>query len=172
MYAGCGIDRGYLSNGRAESKVAIAILNYNSISPEVLARGEALGNYSEEDIVTYAHALDFEVVEQITGTRVDFTKYMLDEDFANFINRTNSAWINYEEGNETEYLNITNDYYANHYGNNIIKDYYIDLACTNNYDATPQEREELYNVMDEYDENIVRPMYNNYASYIGGSYRR
>ena len=169
LYAGVGIDRGYLSNGKAESKVAIAILNYNSISPEVLASNEALGNYSEEDIITYAHALDFEVVEQMVGTRVDFSKYMLDQDFADFINRTNSAWIDYENGNEDEYLDII---WNSNYEDNLIKNYYIKLASASTYDANGIDREHLYNAMDEYDENIVRPMYNNYAPYIGNSFRR
>lgn len=172
LYDGRGINRGYLSNGRAESKVAIAILNYGSISPETLARDEALGNYSEEDLITYSHALDFEVVEQIVGTRVDFTKYMLDEDFANLINRTNAAWIDCENGDKEEYLNITNDYYENYYGDNLIKDYYMTLAGASREGASAQKMETLYNLMDEYDNNIVKPMYNNYAQYIGNSYRK
>ena len=165
LYGGKGFIRSYgLSNGYSECKVILAVLNHDKgISPEVLASDEALGGYSYEDVINYSHSLDFGVIEKEAGTRVDFTKYMLDEDFANFINATNDAWINYENGDEDEFLSISKEYYSNPNKSNYVKEVYLDYQS-----ATwgPAEMQCLIYALEDFDKNIVIPLYNSYCDYI------
>lgn len=173
LYRGCAIYRDNEANPHEECKTAIAILNYGSISPEALAYDVALGNYSEEDLIKYSHALDFAAVERVTGARVDFNKYVLDGELANFINQVNNAWLDYENGNEEEFVNIADDYDCNYYGIDHIKDYFITLAISRRHDYDLEEEYSgVYSYTCIYEDNIVKPMFNEYKPYIGKAYRR
>lgn len=162
-----------LSNGYAESYVMLAILNNNQgISPEVLAQDDILGRYSLEEIKNYSQWIELELIEEAYGTRVDYSKYMIDEDFANFISRTNEAWKNYQNGDAEEYQNIVRDFYSNEYGTNFIKDIFVNSTDANRYDSSPSTVESFEDDMNNYYTNVVEPMYYNYQQYIGKSYNR
>lgn len=173
LYRGYAIYRNNESNPYEESKAAIAILNYGSISPEALAYDIALGSYSEEDLIKYSHALDFAAVEKVTGARIDFNKYVLDEEFANYINRVNNAWIDYENGNEDEFINIVDEYNENRSGSEYIKNYFILLNISRRHDYNANEEyTAVYSDTCHYEDNIVKPMFEEYKQYAEKVYKK
>lgn len=155
-----------LSNGHAECYVMLAILNHEQgISPEVLAQDDILGNYSLEEIKNYSQWIELELIEEAYETRVDYSKYIIDEEFANFISRTNEAWRNYENGDEEEYLNITRDYSSNDF----VKECYFYSTNANCYNSSNSDLESYEITLSDYYANIVEPMYYNYQQYVGKS---
>ena len=173
LYNGKGCYREYgMSNGYGECQVALAILNYDQgINPQVFSYEETLGCYDYQTILEMSHTLDFGSIEHfISGTRVDFKKYMLDETKAEYINNTASAWIENEKGNDEKLYNLLENFYANMYKVDPMLDYYT--AGLFESDNTNQNTIDIF--LEEqgiYDNSVVTPLYNSYAPYIGRSYR-
>lgn len=176
LYNGYGFDREYgYSNGYAECRVMLATLNHDQgISPEVLASEQALGSYSEQDVFNYSHTVSFGFLERATGSRVDFTKYVLNEDLANFINNMNDLWINYMNGDKNPYNEAADNYYAyNNYDNvagidDYLKFYYMAVSDYNTFDNIVDDYS-VDVIRQLYDDNIVRPIYDSYVPYKGYS---
>ena len=117
------------TGGKDEAKVMLAVLNRNQgISMEMLARPEALGNYTEDEIVLFS-GLDASsaILEDMAGTTVDYTKYVLDEEYANFMNNTSRAFKEYQKGNFDEYNEISENYFNLNQFDDYVKCYYMVL---------------------------------------------
>ena len=180
LYNGYAVEREYgSSNGYLESRVILAALNHDQgISVEALASDEALGTYSYEELLMYSHTIGFGELEYITDSRVDFTKYVLNEDLANFINETNDAWVDaYTSGDREYFYDMISSYCSeNNFDDvNAIDDYtkfyYVVASAYSFLDGSVEEEsveiaEQLYN------DNIVAPIYDSYSPYRGHSYSR
>ena len=144
-------------------------LNHDQgIRPEVLASEDALGGYTEEEVFNYSHTVSFGFLERATGSRVDFTKYMLNTDLAEFINTMNELWRNYMDGDKSPYNEAAIAYYSNNNYNNIdqiddyLKFYYMAASDYNTFDDIVDEYS-VDIIRTLYDERIVRPIYESYT---------
>lgn len=160
---------GYTS-GYPEAQVILAVLNYDKgISPEVLASDNVLGVYSQDDFYSYSIAVaDLPKLQEIFGTFVNFNRYVLDDEYADYLTEISNGYRQYKKGNEDLITDIMVNYglqYDVETYTNI--DNYINLymilkmahEMTKENDA-PTERK-------LYIENVVRPLYESYAPYIG-----
>ena len=160
------------TGGKDEAKVMLAVLNRNQgISMEMLARPEALGNYTEDEIVLFS-GLDASsaILEDMAGTTVDYTKYVLDEEYANFMNNTSRAFKEYQKGNFDEYNEISENYFNLNQFDDYVKCYYMVLNDNMSNKYTSDETVDYTKNM--YIENIIKPLYESYAPYKGHSYNR
>lgn len=165
--------RGGITNGYYECKTFIAILNKNeNISLEALASEEALGSLSQEDFEFYSAAVaGLAGTEYDTGSTVDYTKYILNEDLANYINNTNRAWKNYKNGDMDEYNAISDEFFNNIESNNsYVKLFYMTLNENLSTGLTSDESVDYAREL--FIENVSRPLYESYAPYKGHSYNR
>ena len=165
---------GRFTNGYPECQAVLAVLNYGEgINPEAIADISNLGNYSWEELVDNSRIINFAQIEEATGGKVDFNKYMLNEEFASFINRTNNAWLNYKNGNTSEFDSISDDFFENlNLGSNesYIKLNYM-IQAENTLRGAASE-DDLIEAQRLYEENIINPLYDSYSQYIGRSYKR
>lgn len=170
LYNGYSFDGIYgVSTGYSESKVILAMINHDqNIAPEVLASDEALGKYSLDEILNYSHVLGFNFLEKKFGSRVDFNKYMLNEDLANYINTLNDAYVN---GNIDECDRILDEYYSHYNTVEEVEDYVKYCYCVGvDYDTGRMPRKGLQEAEKLCEDVIARPMYDSYSQYIGCSY--
>ncbi|WP_295077330.1 dockerin type I domain-containing protein [Ruminococcus sp.] len=152
------------SNGADQAKVILAALNYNQgIAPEVLASNETLGTYSQDELIQYCEALD------IAGQRyngLNFNKYMLDEELANYFTDLIAKYDNWRDGDEESLLdeleqhNITFELLEPEKIENIIKTYMYTSVCYHT-DGWPQDRMTKFLA-----NNLITPMYQSYEQYI------
>ena len=170
LYNGYGFEREYgFSTGYNECRVMLATLNHDQgIRPEVLASEDALGGYTEEEVFNYSHTVSFGFMERATGSRVDFTKYMLNTELAEFINTMNELWRNYMDGDKSPYMEALREYCQDNNFENVenIDDYVQFYYMVANDYNTFGDRLDEYSVdvaQTLYDEHIVRPIYESYT---------
>ena len=152
------------SNGADQAKVILATLNYNQgIAPKVLASDKALGTYSQDELIQYCEALD------IAGQRyngLNFNKYMLDEDLANYFTDLIAKYDDWRNGNqeplidELEQYNIKFELREPEKIENLIKTYMYTSIYYHTY-GKPQSRLTKFLA-----NNLIKPMYQNYEQYI------
>ena len=169
LYNGYIIDGVYGdTDGYYECKAMLAMLNHDQgIAPEVLSN--VFEDYSEEEFYTYTDTLAFASIEKLTKGKVDFTKYVLDEDLAEFINETNQAWKDYRLRDNTNFDTIVKTYGKDNNLNDTdniddyLKFYYIVIA------GETLDRRMGYEAMtigkELYEDNIVKPIYDSYKEY-------
>ncbi len=166
-----------ITSGYEQSRILLAALNYNyngGINPKVLAYDEALGNLSREDIIKYSMCIDLPQEQHLYGSRVDFNKYVLDENFANEIEDITNKYIDWaDNGNYGPLDDKLNNYFANNRTDNIeaIKNY-IEFYYMSRLDS-----ETMGNYSDDfekqlYQDRVITPIYNSYEPYKGHSYTR
>jgi len=159
--------------GYEQSKIILAALNYNSgISSEVLAYDEALGNMSREDVIKYSVNADLAQEQHLYGTRVDFNKYVLDDNLANDIEDiTNKYFDWYDNNSESMYNYIVTYSENNNIGDvanidNYVKFYMVCKIYDQMFGCDDDLSEQVLN------DNLIIPMYESYEPYKGNSYRR
>lgn len=163
LYNGYIIDGVYGdTDGYYECKAMLAMLNHDQgIVPEVLSN--VFEDYSEEEFYVYSDTLAFAAISKLTKGNVDFTKYVLDEELAEFINTTNQAWKDYNSGNNTNFDTIVKTYGKSNNLNDTdsiddyLKFYYVVVAGETldrrmGYE-TRKKAKELY------DNNIIKPIF-------------
>lgn len=96
-----GIDIGYgATYGGKEARVVLAILNDGLISDEVIK--DVFEESSLEDIrngIEFVYSI--QKIEDCYGTRIDYSKYTIDKEIGNYINKISDAKDN---GNIDEYI--------------------------------------------------------------------
>ena len=164
-----------ITAGYEQAKVLLAALNYNQgIRPEVLGYEETLGEFSREDILRYGMVVDLPQEQSLYGSKVDFNKYMLDDNFANEIEDVTNKyfdWVN--NGNYGPLDDKLNKYFATYNSNtvsnihNFIEYYYMSRLDSETMEYYSDDLEKQL-----YQNNVLIPMYNSYEPYKGHSYTR
>lgn len=160
-----------MTAGYEQAKIILAALNYHNggISPEALANNDALGELSREDMVKYCINLDLPQEQYLYGSRIDFNKYVLDDDFADRIENITDIYFDWKDNDNSESLATykkeyfeNNNYESLENVDNFAEFYYM---CAINC-----EYKNLSHLMEEYKEtlreNLIIPMYESYESYL------
>jgi len=165
-----------MTAGYEQAKIILAALNYynGNISPETLANNDALGKLSREDMEKYCVNLDLPQEQYIYGSRVDFNKYVIDDDFADEIESITDKYFDWKDNGNSETIATSFEEYHkdNNYKHLENVDNFVKFYC-------------MYTIIDEYEytdnsekdrktlrENLIIPMYENYEQYIGKTYSR
>ncbi|MDO4864475.1 MAG: dockerin type I domain-containing protein [Ruminococcus sp.] len=163
LYNGYIIDGVYGdTDGYYECKAMLAMLNHDQgIAPEVLSN--VFEEYSEEEFYEYSDTLAFAAISELTKGNVDFTKYVLDEELAEFINTTNQAWMDSYTGKNTNFDTIIKEYFENNNFSNTdaIDDYlkfYYAIIAKHTLDRGMSSTS-LKSGKELYDNNIVKPIF-------------
>jgi len=162
-----------ISGGQNHAKVILALLNYNQgISPEALGTDIALGKYSLDDIIYYSQMMNLPQTQKRYGKTIDFNKYVIDENFANYLEDITNKYYEWQNGNAEPLVQLMKQYGETHDVitlSNISN--YTELCITffvedemDNYDETGDRN--LFN------EQVIVPMYESYEQYKGYSYTR
>jgi len=181
LYNNCAVNmNGKFTNGYPECQLMIAVLNYGQgINTAAIADASNLGSFSIEKMVESSKFLNFAQIEEITGGRIDFNKYTVNSDLANFLNKANNAWLNYKNGNTAEFDNISVNYFNNidledpncfNSPASYIKLNYMVLA--ENTLRASASQEDIDAAQELYEENVINPLFDSYQQYIGRSYKR
>ena len=181
LYNNCAVNmNGKFTNGYPECQLMIAVLNYGQgINTAAIADASNLGSFSIEKMVESSKFLNFAQIEEITGGRIDFNKYTVNSDLANFLNKANNAWLNYKNGNTAEFDNISINYFNNidledpncfNSPASYIKLNYMVLA--ENTLRASASQEDIDAAQELYEENVINPLFDSYQQYIGRSYKR
>ena len=165
-----------VTNGADQAKVILAVLNYNQgISPEALASDEALGKFSKEDLITNRAAINLPYTQNLYQNRVNFSKYVIDDEFANRLNQITNEYIDWKNGNG-EALNADLDKYCENCDvfntenvSNFVEFY---ILCNIDSETFGEDMNEDGKELDIFDEKVLTPMYQNYEQYKGRSYSR
>lgn len=165
-----------VTNGADQAKVILAVLNYNQgISPEALASDEALGKFSKEDLITNRAAINLPYTQNIYQNRVDFSKYVIDDEFANRLNQITNEYIDWKNGNG-EALDADLDVYFencdvfNTENVSNFSEFYI--LCNIDAETFGADMNEDGKELEIFDEKVLTPMYQSYQQYKGRSYSR
>ena len=171
------MDESYgMTAGHQQSKIILAALNYyynGGIRPEVLAHEEALGDFSRDDIQKYSINADLPQEQYFYGSRVDFNKYVLDDNFANELEDITNKYFDWKNGNaeplESELASYFeyNNYECLQSVNNFMKFYYMSQIA-NEYEYNNDDSIDKQTFFD----NLIGPMYDNYEPYKGYSFSR
>ena len=145
--------------GRTIYGIIIA-LNYDqNINPEAL-------NYyfeyeSEEEFKQYCDNIDLAYYQSLYGSNIDFRKYIIDENLANFINNVSKQYKDARNGNRTALDNTINSYFAAN--SESIDDYvkYYFMTCTKD-EYNDYNSDEMNYARELYFENIVKPIYHSF----------
>lgn len=152
------------SDGIDESFALIGVLNYNQ-GINHRGFGNIFGYETEEYFAMCTDCLDLAYYQYAYGSKVDFNKYVIDKDFANFINRVSDEFAEYMNGNTDPLTNEINDYFANNseYIDNYTKYYFM---CNT---AHPEDYfcDEMNEGRQIFHENVTYSMYNEFAQYAG-----
>ncbi len=171
------MDESYgMTAGHQQSKIILAALNYyynGGIRPEVLAHEEALGDFSRDDIQKYSINADLPQEQYFYGSRVDFNKYVLDDNFANELEDITNKYFDWKNGNAAPLESELDSYFEyNNYDNlqninNFIKFYYM---CKISYEYDYIDDDSV--IKQIFFDNLIGPMYDNYEPYKGYSFSR
>ena len=160
-----------MTAGYEQAKIILAALNYynGGISPEALANNDALGELSRADMKKYCINLDLPQEQYLYGSRIDFNKYVIDDDFADRIESITDIYFDWKDNDNSESLAT---YKKEYFENN-------NYECLENVDnfaefyymcAINCEYKNLSHLMEEYKEtlreNLIIPMYESYESYL------
>ena len=152
------------SDGIDESFALIGILNYNQ-GINHRSFGNIFGYETEDYFAKCTDCLDLAYYQYAYGSKVDFNKYVLDKDFANFINRVSDEFAEYMNGNTEPLTNEINDYFANNseYIDNYTKYYFM---CNS---AHPEDYfcDKMNEGRQIFHKNVTYSMYNEFAQYAG-----
>ena len=148
------------------SPIILGILNYNQgLNPIMLSNGSMYGDYTEKEFIELCDNLNLADYQVFYNTNVDFRKYVLDQNFAEFLNRVCAEYKEYINGN-TQPLEDELERYFNSTPNNYVEYYFManTRAMMNNYsgnyfETLDPEAQKLY-----YD-NVCRPFYNSFMQY-------
>lgn len=166
-----------MTAGYEQSKIILAALNYynGGISPETLAHNDALGKLSREDMEKYCINLDLPQEQYLYGSRVDFNKYVIDDDFADEIEKITDIYFDWKDNGNSETLEVQLDEYCknNNYDclesvGNFAEFYYMcTIDCE--YESLDYLNETHRNTLREH---LIIPMYESYEQYKGQKYSR
>ena len=165
-----------MTAGYEQAKIILAALNYynGNISPETLAHNDALGKLSREDMEKYCVNLDLPQEQYIYGSRVDFNKYVIDDDFADEIESITDKYFDWKDNGNSETIATSFEEYHkdNNYKHLENVDNFVKFYC-------------MYTIIDEYEytdnsekdretlrEYLIIPMYESYEQYKEQSYSR
>ena len=165
-----------MTAGYEQAKIILAALNYynGNISPETLAHNDALGKLSREDMEKYCVNLDLPQEQYIYGSRVDFNKYVIDDDFADEIESITDKYFEWKDNGNSETIATSFEEYHkdNNYKHLENVDNFVKFYC-------------MYTIIDEYEytdnsekdretlrEYLIIPMYESYEQYKEQSYSR
>ena len=144
------------SDGIDESFALIGVLNYNQ-GINHRGFGNIFGYETEEYFAMCTDCLDLAYYQYAYGSKVDFNKYVIDKDFANFINRVSDEFAEYMNGNTEPLENELSNYFEN---NSVdIDNYakYFFMRCTQNpYNLNAPEVEEARQM---YFDNVAIPTF-------------
>ncbi len=160
-----------MTAGYEQAKIILAALNYynGGISPEALANNDALGELSREDMVKYCINLDLPQEQYLYGSRIDFNKYVIDDDFADEIERVTDKHFEWADGNVNpleeeidEYLK-SNNYQCLENVDNFVEFYYL-IKIAREYKHSNDDSSDRKTLR----ENVIIPMYESYEAYLEG----
>lgn len=142
----------------------IVDLNYNQgINIKVL--GNQYDCFSEEEFMNDCDNMNLAHYQYFYGSKVDWTKYVLDENLANFINTVSDEYKEYMNGNTEPLMNEINDYFAN---NSIDIDnyakYYFMCNTKNPEDYYCDEMNEGREI---FNNNVTKPLYDEISQNMG-----
>lgn len=153
--------------GVQEPYALLATLNYNQNVNQ-----EALNYYfeydSEDEFKRYSDCLDLAYYQALYGSNIDFRKYVIDENLANFINNVSKQYKDAQNGNRGPLDNTINSYFAAN--SESIDDYvkYYFMTCTKD-EYNDYNSDEMNYARELYFENVVKPVYHNFK---GRNYTR
>ena len=160
-----------MTAGYEQAKIILAALNYHNggISPEALANNDALGELSRADMEKYCINLDLPQEQYLYGSRIDFNKYVIDDDFADRIENITDIYFDWKDNGNSEVIEVQLDEYCknNNYDcledvGNFIEFYYMcTIDCE--YERLDYLNETHRNTLREY---LIIPMYESYESYL------
>ena len=146
--------------------ILIALNHNQNINPEAL-------NYffeydSAEEFEKYCDNIDLAYYQAIYGSNIDFRKYVIDENLANFINNVSKQYKDAQNGNRGPLDNTINGYFAAN--SESIDDYvkYYFMTCTKD-EYNDYNSDEMNYARELYFENVVKPVYHNFK---GRNYTR
>lgn len=146
--------------------ILIALNHNQNINPEAL-------NYffeydSEEEFEKYCDNIDLAYYQALYGSNIDFRKYVIDENLANFINNVSKQYKDAQNGNRGPLDNTINSYFAAN--SESIDDYvkYYFMTCTKD-EYNDYNSDEMNYARELYFENVVKPVYHNFK---GRNYTR
>ena len=140
------------------------VLNYNqNINKEML--GECMfGSVSEEKFMELSDNMNLADYQYFYETNVDFRKYVIDEDFANFLNTISAEYKKYKDGESSKIEQYIDEYFKQNDTNYVRKYFMANTRAmlnetSGNYFITldPEIRQEYY-------DNVVIPLYNEFAN--------
>ena len=156
LYNGHFLENQYgTSFGTSEAYAIIANLNYNQ-GINIKALGDWFVDASEEQFLQYSDNMNLAYYQYIFGSRIDFTKYVLDEDLANFLNRVTDEYIEYMNGNTDPLTQEMEDFFENNNAyDNCIKYYFM---C-NTRDPQNYYSDEMNEARQAYFDNVTSPLF-------------
>ena len=155
------------SDGFDECFALIGTLNYNQ-GINQRAFGNRFGCESEDYFLRCTDCLDLAYYQYDCGSKVDFNKYVLDKDFANFLNRVSDEFVEYMNGNTEPLTDEINNYFANNaeYIDNYAKYYFMcNTAHPENYYC-----DEMNEARQIFNDNVTYKMRDDFMQY-GGKLR-
>jgi hypothetical protein len=152
------------SDGFDECFALIATLNYNQgINHRAL--GNRFGYESEDYYLRCTDCLNIAYYQFFYESKVDFNKYVLDKNFANFINKVSDEFAEYKKGNKEPLTNELNEYFANNteHIDNYTKYYFM---CNT---AHPQDYfcDEMIKARKRFNDNVANKMRDDFMQYGG-----
>ncbi|MBR6968866.1 MAG: hypothetical protein IKH78_10095 [Ruminococcus sp.] len=140
----------------AAAYAIIVDLNYNQ-GINIKALGDAYGLLPEDEFLSECDNLDLAHYQYFYSSKVDWTKYVLDENLANFINTVSDEYKEYMNGNTEPLMNEINDYFAN---NSIDIDNYAKyyFMC-NTKNPEDYYRDEMNEGREIFINNVAKPLY-------------
>ena len=155
---------GYIYKTFSDVEAATAIiiaLNYNQdINYDAL--GELFQYKTQDDFKNQCDELDLASLQYRFGSQVDFSKYVIDDNMAYFINNISSEYREYMNGNTEPLTNEMNNYFDNN--SDYIDDYVKYYFMCNTKRTMGMEESEIDYARQLYFENVLSPMYDQFIS--------
>ena len=146
-------------SGSESTYVLMSVLNYNqNLNKEAL--DYLYSNFDEESFKQASDNIDFAYNEMLYKTEVDFTKYVIDDEFAELLNRVTSEYRDYNNNIYEPLINEIENYFQNNYEviNNYVEYYF--MYRTNEH--LHYKTYDTGDVQQMYFDNAVVPLYKSF----------
>lgn len=142
----------------------IVNLNYNQ-NINIKALGDRYDCIPLEDFCKNVDNMNLAYYQYLYGTKVDFTKYTLDEELGQFINEITDKYLDYKNNNNIDplYEEYDNFFENNQPYDNYAKYYFmVNTKNENNYNS-----EEMNTARDIFNDGVTYPLYNEISQNMG-----
>ena len=160
LFRGCESPKHRSLNGADETFAIIIALNYNQdLNLEMI--GDYYYSDSNDEFNEELDILDLAKYQYDYNTNVDFNKYVLDADMANFINIISDEYREYMNGTSDSINEEVNSYFENN--SNSIDDYVKYYFMCNTKKSLGWDDSQFETARQLYFDEVLNPLYNKFA---------